>query len=128
MKNRLVQSNKIQNMKSIIKFSLVLLTITICFAFASKNNDGINATFGVSAEDPSQIELKLNKDYTFFYQDFSIPSEKIEVQGTYQIEKNKIQLMSESEEVDFHDQWKIVENGEAAKSRKGLTFYTLRKK
>lgn len=115
-------------MKSILKLSLALLTITICFAFASKNNDGINATFGVSPEDPSQIELQLNKDYTFHYQDFSSPSEKLEVQGTYQIENNKIQLLSKSEEVDFHDLWKIVDNGSAAKSRKGLTFYTLRKK
>lgn len=115
-------------MKSIIKFSLALITITICFAFASTKNDGINATFGVSENDPSQIELQLNKDYTFRYQDFSIPSEKIEVKGTYLIENNKIQLISKSEEVGFHDQWKIVDNGAAAKSRKGLSFYTLRKK
>lgn len=115
-------------MKSTLKFTLALLTIIICFAFVGKNNNGIKATFGVSAEDPSQIELQLNKDYTFHYQDFSFPSEKIEVEGTYTVNNNKIHLMPNEGQAEFHDQWKIVENGTVAKSRKGLTFYTLRKK
>lgn len=115
-------------MKSTTKFLFALLTITICYAFTTTKNDGLSATYGVSSKDPSQIELRLNNDYTFAYQDFSIPSQQIEVEGTYQMKNNKIQLMPKNEQVEFHDTWKIVDDGAVAKSRKGLAFYTLRKK
>ncbi|MEX1001425.1 MAG: hypothetical protein WDZ35_04855 [Crocinitomicaceae bacterium] len=111
-----------------MKLTLTVLTISICFAFTSKNNDGLSVTYGVCKEDPFQIELKLNSDYTFTYQDFSIRSQKIKVQGTYQIKNNKVQLMTKDSQIEFHDKWKIVDDGTTAKSRKGLTFYTLRKK
>jgi hypothetical protein len=102
--------------------------ISLCFAFTSVKNDGLDVTYGVSENDPSQIELTLKKDYSFIYQDFSNPFKKIRVNGTYQINHNKIQLTSRDEEVEYHDYWKLSKDNKIAKSRKGLTFYTLHKK
>ena len=115
-------------MKTSIKLSVALLIISICSAFTNLKNDGLNVTYGVSQNDPSQIELRLKKDYTFSYQDFSNSSKKIAVNGTYQIKKNKIQLNSKNKETKYHDTWKISNDNRTAKSRKGLTFYTLQLK
>ncbi len=112
-------------MKTIIKLSMAVWIISICSAFTSLKHNGFNVTYGVAENDPAQIELRLNKDYTFTYQDLSISSEVIKVSGTYQIENNKIRLISNEGEVEFHDIWKISNDNKTAKSRKGLTFYTL---
>ena len=109
-----------------IKLSLALVMISLCSAFTSVNNDGLDVTYGVSENDPSQIELRLNKDYSFTYQDISINSKKIQVHGTYQIKNNEILLTSTEEEVKYHDKWKISKDKNTVTSRKGLTFYTLR--
>lgn len=114
-------------MKSIFKIAIAAFSLSICFAFTSNKNEGLNATYGVSENDPSQIELRLNDDFTFTYQDFSKSTAKIQIEGTYQIKNNKIQLIAEGEAIGFHDTWKITEDGSSAKSRKGLAFYTLRK-
>jgi hypothetical protein len=115
-------------MKTSIKLSMAVLMISLCSAFTSMTYDGLSATYSVSENDPSQIELRLNKDYTFTYQDFSIASKKIMVSGTYQITNNMIQLISGEEKVEYHDKWKLSNDNKIAKSRKGLTFYTLHKK
>lgn len=112
-------------MKTSIKLSVVLFIISVCSAFTNMKNDGLNVTYGVSENDPSQIELRLNKDYTFTYQDFSITSQKITVNGTYQIKNNKIQLISKDKVAKYHDIWNLSNDNKTAKSRKGLTFYTL---
>jgi len=116
------------NMKSQLKLTLATYTIIICSAFINTKNIGVSGTYGVSEKDPSQIELELNKDYSFTYQDFSIPSQKIKVQGTYEVKKSKILLMAKDQQIEFHNKWKISGDGITVKSRKGLTFYTLQKK
>ena len=115
-------------MKTIIKLSLNVLIICICSAFTSIENNGLNVTYGVSESNPAQIELKLNDDYTFTYQDLSISLQEIKVSGTYQIKNNTVHLISREENIKFHDKWKISKDNKTAKSRKGLLFYTLRLK
>jgi hypothetical protein len=115
-------------MKSIFKIAIAVFSLSMCFAFTSNKTDGLNATYGVSEDDPSMIELQLNEDFTFMYQDFSNSAAKTQIQGTYQIRNNKIHLNGKDEAIEFHDLWKIAEDGKTAKSRKGLTFYTLRRK
>tara|TARA_R110002049_G_scaffold219020_1_gene390738 strand:+ start:591 stop:938 length:348 start_codon:yes stop_codon:yes gene_type:complete len=112
-------------MKTSIQLSLVLLIFSLCSAFTNLKNDGLNVTYGVSKSDPSQIELKLNADYTFTYQDFSNTAQKIAVNGTYQIKNHQIQLISKDKEINYHNKWKISNDHKTAKSRKGLSFYTL---
>ena len=115
-------------MKSIIKLTIGIYTIFVCFSFTLPNNNGLNVTYGVSNDDPSQIELALNSNYTFTYQDLSIKTKKIMVEGTYHLKKDKIILNSDNEQINYHNKWKISDNGLSIKSRKGLTFYTLQKK
>ncbi len=114
-------------MKFGFKSAITILCLGVCFAFTT-TNDGLNATYGVSSNDPSAIELDLNSDFTFTYQDHSLKDDKVDVQGTYTLENNRVQLVSDQGRTDFHNNWKIVEDGQAAKSRKGLSFYTLRRK
>ncbi len=118
----------VKNMKSNIKIALAVLIIAISSSFTSDKNDGFNVTYGVSAKDPSQIELRLKSDYTFTYQDYSVSSQKIEVEGIYEIKNNRILLVSEGEQIEFHSRWRIVADGAVAKSRNGLAFYTLHRK
>lgn len=112
-------------MKSIFKLSIKLLIISICFAFTGVENDGLNVTYGVSENDPSQIELSLKDDYTFSYQDFSINSQEIKVSGTYQMKNNTIYLIPKEKNIEFHDKWKLSKDYKTAKARKGLLFYKL---
>lgn len=115
-------------MKTSMKLAFVASIIFMCSSFTNVKNDGLDLTFGVSEDDPSQIELNLNKDYTFTYQDLSIATEKIMVEGTYEVKNNKIHLNANNDQTTFHDTWKISDDGTTAKSRKGITFYTLRRK
>ena len=115
-------------MRRILFPLFTMLLLAISFAFHTVNDGSLEATFGVSEADPSNIELTLKKDYTFSYQDFSNPIEKINVDGTYVTVNNKIHLNAANSEVKFHDKWRIKDNGNTVVSRKGLTFYTIRKK
>lgn len=115
-------------MKNFIKLSFVLLIISCCSAFTTIKNDGLNITYGVSDSDPSKIELKLNKNYTFTYQDLSVSSKEIKLSGTYMLKKNTVVLIPAEEEIKFHNKWKISTDKKTAKSRKWLCFYTLRVK
>lgn len=115
-------------MKTSIKPILASVMTLFCFAFTNVKNHGLDVTFGFCEYDPSQIELTLKKDYTFTYQDFSISAKKVKVEGTYEIKKNTILLSSTTQEVVYHNKWRISNDKKVAKSRKGLTFYTLKMK
>ncbi|GAB5538102.1 MAG: hypothetical protein Salg2KO_02050 [Salibacteraceae bacterium] len=112
-------------MKTHVLISAAL--ITICAAFTPANDNGLEVTYGVSNSNPAQIELQLNTDYTFSYQDFSVPEKKVLVSGTYELKNNTVHLHAQDASVRYHNTWRIVDDGNAAKSRLGLAFYTLRK-
>ena len=114
-------------MKQSIKNLTILLVVITSFSFTTINDKGLDLRFGVSNSDPSHIELKLNEDYSFSYIDLSNPKNRIDVIGTYSVMKNKIILQAEDKTASFHDHWKISDEGNTARSRKGLSFYTLRK-
>lgn len=115
-------------MKKLISPAVALLLIISTFGFKATNSTELTGTYGVSDTDPSQIELVLNEDHSYTYQDFSNSAKKIEVSGEWELKnKNTILLKSDSE-LSFHNKWKIVDEGKTAKSRNGLCFYTLGKK
>lgn len=97
-------------------------------AFTKGEKESMKATYGVSESDPAQIELKLNEDMSFSYQDLSVPSNSIEVKGNYELRKNKVLLLANDGQTDFHRKWKISKDHKVARSRKGMSFYTLRQK
>ena len=115
-------------MKTALKLSLIASIIFICSSFTTEKSNGLDLTFGVSENDPSQIELNLDQDFTFTYRDLSVASQKIIIKGRYAMKNNKIHLIAEDSQIQFHDTWKISNDQSVAKSRKGISFYTLRRK
>jgi len=113
-------------MKKTIKNLAVFVTIILMSSFIEKNADKFIGTYGVSASDPSQIKLTINRDHTFYYQDLSIPDKKIIINGNWILKGKKIILENHSQE-KFHNVWTFVKNGQVARSRKGFTFYRLGK-
>jgi len=85
-------------------------------------------TYGVADADPAQIELVLNEDHTFIYQDYSNSAKKIEVSGNWDLNKGHVILNNAEADVKFHTKWKISGDNKVAKSRMGMTFYRLVRK
>jgi len=110
-------------MKTTVKTLTLLATVILMSSFSIKNTQQFIGTYGVSASDPAQIKLIINPDHTFYYQDFSISDKKIVTRGNWTLKGNKVVL--EDNDIKFHNVWTFEENGEVAKSRKGLTFYRL---
>jgi len=108
-----------------IKFLTTLLTIILLSSFTEKNPNEFFGTYGVSASDPSQIRLTINSDNTFYYQDFSNPDKKITSTGNWTLKGKKLLLKDSNSNKKFHNVWTISENGQVAKSHKGLLFYRL---
>lgn len=112
-------------MKKTIQTLTLIATIALMSSFAEKNSDQFIGTYGVSAEDPSQIKLTINSDHTFYYQDFSVSDKKIVTKGSWTIKGNKIVLKDNNTSTKFHNVWAFDKTGQIAKSRKGMTFYRL---
>jgi hypothetical protein len=121
-------------MKSLIKTKIMtklfktlsaVISIILLSSFSNRNVDEFTGTYGVSNSDTDQIRLTINSDHTFYYQDFSIPDKEIVVKGNWTMKNKKVVLNSPSSEGKFHNVWSFVDNGQVAKSRKGLTFYRL---
>lgn len=114
-------------MKKILQTIVLALFVAVSFGFTSPAGNGLDVSYGVSADDPSHISLRLHEDFTFEYQDLSDTQQKIIIEGTYELKNNRVTLEALDSSISFHDTWKISEDGTAARSRKGLTFYTLRR-
>jgi hypothetical protein len=112
-------------MKTIIKFSILLFVFTLNVAFTYKANPSCIGVYGVSEEDSSQIQLTLNADNTFKYQDFYDSKHKISTSGNWVQKGNKIILKSSELQLKFHHVWTLSDNGNQVKSRKGLFYYNL---
>jgi hypothetical protein len=108
-----------------IKFLTTLMTIIFLSSFTDKNLNELIGTYAVSVSDPSQIKLTINPDNTFYYQDFSVLDKKIVITGNWTLKGKKVFLKDNSSNRKFHNVWTILENGQVAKSHKGLTFYRL---
>lgn len=115
-------------MKNLIKVSFLVVLITVSYAFTEKSDSEFIGVYGVSADDPSQIQLVLNDDHSFTYQDFSNPDHKIDVDGKWELKNDKIILSGSDINLRFHSKWKISDDGQVAKSRMGMSFYSLVRK
>lgn len=103
----------------------VCASFILLSSFVIKADDRFIGTYGVSASDPSQIELTIHADHTFYYQDFSDPNNKIVAEGTWTMKGNKVVLHDNNTDLKYHNVWAFDESGKVAKSRKGLAFYSL---
>ena len=112
-------------MKLSLSFPILFILSVSFLGFTKISNLGLNATYGVSSNDPSNIALVLSEDLTYTYQDFSDPNNKISVTGTYKMKGNTVVLNSKSDSKVFHHKWKLKQGGKVATSRLGLCFYRL---
>ena len=106
----------------------ILSLALILSSFSDKQEVNVIGTYGVSDNDPTQIELILNVDSNFSYQDFSNSSKPINVRGNWELQNGQVILKDYNSELSFHSKWKISKDGKMIKSRKRMTFYTLAKK
>jgi len=112
-------------MKNKIKTLTVLATIILMSSFTYMNADEFIGTYGVSESDLSQIKLTINSDHTFYYQDFSNTDNKIITKGNWTKKGKKVYLKDNTSGQKFHNVWTFAENGQIAKSHRGLAFYRL---
>ncbi len=112
-------------MTTVIKILTAVMTIILMSSFTNKNANWFIGTYGVSSSDPSQITLTINADHTFYYQDFSMADKKIAMKGNWILKGQKVILQDNSSGMKFHNVWSFDDNGQIAKSRKGLSFYRL---
>ncbi|MDB4160775.1 hypothetical protein N9772_00225 [Bacteroidia bacterium] len=114
-------------MKKIIQTSIIAILLFTLFSFSRPTELDFIGTYGVSENDPAKIELTLNKDNTFTYQDLSNSSKQINIRGNWEAKNNTIFLKNAESAFPFHHKWEITQKGAIAKSRKGVSFYTLHK-
>jgi len=112
-------------MKKSIKFLTLLLAMAFLSAFTDLNSNAYIETFGVSSTDPAQIKLTINSNHTFYYQDYSVSTQKIVVNGSWTLKRGKMILTSSKRVKKFRHVWTFARDGQVAKSRKGFTFYRL---
>lgn len=115
-------------MKNLIQTSFIIGIMLALSSFTRTYEFSLIGTYGFSEDNPAKIELVLNENKTFTYQDYSNPAKHIDVNGNWEVKNKKILLKSDDSESSFHSKWKIAKNGMVLKSRKGITFYTLAKK
>lgn len=114
-------------MNCILKISLSLLIAITLFSFTTLDKGEIVGVYGVCESNPSAIQLTLNDDQTFTYRDHSNSNKPIDVHGNWELKNNHVILTNYTTDYSFHTKWKIDQNGTVAKSRKGMTWYTLGK-
>ena len=111
-------------MKSFINSLAVTIVFITTVSFTNATYDFIG-TYGVYENDPSNIKLTIDENHTYSYQDFSDPKNKINITGNWELKGNTVELKTNNIQYTFHNKWKFSKNGQIAKSRKGLTYYTL---
>lgn len=107
----------------LLAFSCCLLAI-MSFMPVHRNVIGI---YTVPATDPSKIELKLNGDHTFMYQDLSNAEKPIAISGRWYQQGEYVLLKDYVCTYKLHYKWRITADGQYAKAKMGATFYSLKK-
>ena len=120
-----INQSKSTIMKKISLLLFVLMTTILLSSFTYSNNTGFIGTYGVTSVNSSKVNLTINSDNTFYFQDFSDSENKITAQGTWELKGKKVILEDLTLQNKFHDVWTFDETGNVAHSRKGLCFYRL---
>ncbi len=108
-----------------IKMLAIMATVVLMSSFTGQNPPAFIGTYGVSSSDPAQIILTINADHTFYYQDLSVAGKKVIINGSWTQKGRKVVLTDNKPTEGFHDLWSFVDDGQVAKSRRGLSFYRL---
>lgn len=114
-------------MKKVITILASLVIIVFMSSFVAEDSANYTGQYNGSESDPAQIKLIINADNTFYYQDYSLLENKLIVTGTWSLDGKKVVLKSENATQEFHQVWKFEDDGNVAKSRKGLSYFRLTK-
>lgn len=112
-------------MKTTLKYCGILVLALAFSSFSWYNFKEPHGTFGVSSTGQSRIQLIIQPDHSFYFQDYSDAKNKIIVTGRWKINHKKVILIASNSTAKFHNVWTFEANGQIAKSRKGLCFYRL---
>ncbi|MAX79198.1 MAG: hypothetical protein CL843_03375 [Crocinitomicaceae bacterium] len=110
-------------MRLLILFFIAFISQS--FLYQDKEKQDFSGVYSCSCEEANPLTLKINSDNTFIYHDPWNKEGDITITGTWKAKRNVLHLNSDNPELKFHDKWKVVSEGEAVKSRKGMTFYRL---
>lgn len=78
---------------------------------------GVNAGY-------SEVKVRLNEDKSFRYTDRTVKP-CIDITGIWKQEGGKVRLETQGREIKIFDTWKLDEDCDCIKSRKGLTWRRL---
>lgn len=108
-----------------MKTFLLALIAWALLAFMPIETPSFVGVYGSSDSDPVQIRLTIHADHTYSFQDYSNPKRKINSSGSWSEKGNKVHLVDATAKTRFHRIWTFHNEGKQAKSRKGMSFYTL---
>lgn len=114
------------------KLSAILFALTVMsFTGVPSSNSSLETkTYGtcgcgIAVRTNQKVELTLNPDQSFYYLNASDPSQKVEVNGNWSMNGNKVVLQGNAIESNFHRVWKLEKDQPCITSRKGLYFIRL---
>jgi hypothetical protein len=115
-----------------------LILIAVCAASVialsgykkPRKNTFAFGTYGVcdcdnAAPKEAMVELTVNEDYTFHYINNSDPAKKVNVDGKWQWEGERIVLGGYSSAYPINTKWSIDKNNACIKSRLAMNFTRL---
>jgi len=113
-------------MKNYFYLLLLSTSFLVLCSFTRFDHSGFIGVYGVSDDNPSSIELSINADHSFSYFE-KTSTGVIDVKGKW-VQKGKKVFLDSTDKSDFHRVWSFTNDGQMAKSRKGLCFYSLCRK
>ncbi len=115
------------------KLILLIMTTFICMSFIGSKPScklPVMGTYSTCSCDKTienllKFGLTLNENFTFNYFDNTNSEKKVNVKGTWSLEKNTILLKDYPSNTSLDNKWTIDKSGKCIKSKKGLSFTRL---
>lgn len=98
--------------------------LLILMSFSNNPESTVVGTYGNPYDGVAGMQLTLNEDHTFVYLNKN-DDKDVRIEGTWTMKGENVVLESTSEKVKFPKVWSFENEGKAAKTRQGLTFYRL---
>jgi hypothetical protein len=116
---------KMKNLFLATFFIAVTMSVQAKGPSEKKPISGVYGVCSSGTENAVKIELTINDDFTFHYFDNNNPSKILDVKGNWSMENNTIVLKDYTSAFSIHNKWKVDNNENCLKSRKGLEYTRL---
>lgn len=115
-------------MKNLLLIPVLALSLFAVMSFKSVTEKDMVGMYTIAAGSYSKIELKINADHTFSYQDYTDMNNIVIVSGRWEKQEEFIVLKDYVTTHKFNDIWKVSADGKTARSKAGIIIYTLEKR